>query len=352
MRHFYIRLIGSIPFLFFVCCLSATVNTTNHYPDTAQMSLRSEKKAAHPHAKYSHKKDRFRPISQKAKKDSSGLENVVSRKQCAPCKQKEQVAIRDEDTQDLKPLEKLASPDTSNTSSYEEQDTSSSSDTSSSLDTSSYEEVGIASWYGNAFNGKITASGDVFDNTKLTAAHKTLPLGSMVQVHNLNNDKKVTLKVNDRGPFVKKRILDVSEYAAKLLGFRESGTAQVKVKMVESSQESLQEENEGATYEIFGDGDVESAAVKMIGNRNLNPESVQEDTGQNYFSLQVGSFEKLQHARTMEQHLSQYPQKTQVLHRDNTYIVLLGKFETREEATEEQEKLRKEGYNSFIREPY
>ena len=187
---------------------------------------------------------------------------------------------------------------------------------------------------------------------KLTAAHKTLPLGSMVQVHNLENDKTVTLKINDRGPFIKKRILDVSEYAAKLLGFRDSGTTQVRVKMVKTSQESLQEANEGATYEIFGSGDAESAAVQMIGNRNLNPKSVQEDTGQNYFSLQVGSFEKLRHARSMEQHLSQYPQKTQVLHRDNAYIVLLGKFETREEVTREQEKLRKEGYNSFIREPY
>ena len=207
MKHFYIRLVGNIPFMFLVCCLSATVNTTNHYPDTAQMSLKNEKKAVHHHARRSQKKDRFRPLSQKASNDSSGLKDVVSHKRCAPCKEKEQaaiqdediqlkeqVAIRDKDAQVLEPQEKfdtsptrlsenqakLASPDTS---SYEETDTSSDdeeTDTSSDdeeTDISSHEEVGIASWYGNAFNGKITASGDVFDNTKAYSRSQNTSLG-------------------------------------------------------------------------------------------------------------------------------------------------------------------------------
>ncbi|AAV86596.1 septal ring lytic transglycosylase RlpA family protein [Anaplasma marginale] len=92
-----------------------------------------------------------------------------------------------------------------------------------------YEEIGIASWYGEGFHNKLTANGDVFSRFSLTAAHKTLPMPSFVEITNLENGKKVIVKVNDRGPFVENRIIDLSEKAAILLGFRDKGTAKVKV---------------------------------------------------------------------------------------------------------------------------
>jgi rare lipoprotein A len=88
---------------------------------------------------------------------------------------------------------------------------------------------GKASWYGPRFHGRKTASGDVFDQRKLTAAHKTLPLGSKAIVTNLENGNSVEVEINDRGPYARGRIIDVSYAAAKRLGFAKSGTAPVQV---------------------------------------------------------------------------------------------------------------------------
>ena len=93
-----------------------------------------------------------------------------------------------------------------------------------------YDEMGIASWYGPGFHLKKGATGEVFDQNKVTAAHRTLPLPCIAVVTNLENGRMVKLKVNDRGPFVEHhniegRIIDVSKKAAELLGFLEKGTA-------------------------------------------------------------------------------------------------------------------------------
>ncbi len=93
-------------------------------------------------------------------------------------------------------------------------------------------ETGIASWYGGKFHGRKTSSGEVYDMYKLTAAHKTLPFGTIVLVTNLENDKTVTVKVNDRGPFVSGRIIDLSKAAASRIDLLKTGTARVKIDIV------------------------------------------------------------------------------------------------------------------------
>lgn len=104
-------------------------------------------------------------------------------------------------------------------------------------------QVGIASWYGPGFHGSKTASGEIYNMFKLTAAHKTLPLGTYVKVINLENGKSVIVKINDRGPFVKGRIIDLSYAAAKRLGMLKKGTAKVKIialgRRVDHKYESL-----------------------------------------------------------------------------------------------------------------
>ena len=95
-----------------------------------------------------------------------------------------------------------------------------------------YDETGIASWYGRPFHGQRTANGEIYDMNALTVAHKTLPMPSYVRVTNLENGRSLILKVNDRGPFVHGRIVDVSHRAAQLLGFAEKGTARTHVQAV------------------------------------------------------------------------------------------------------------------------
>ena len=95
-----------------------------------------------------------------------------------------------------------------------------------------YEAEGGASWYGEPFHGRKTASGERFDMHQPTAAHRTLPLGSWVEVTNLDNDRSVQVRINDRGPFKASRIIDVSRAAADELGFRSKGVARVRVKYI------------------------------------------------------------------------------------------------------------------------
>lgn len=92
-----------------------------------------------------------------------------------------------------------------------------------------YDETGIASWYGPDFHGKATANGERYDMNALTAAHRTLPMPTIVRVTNLENGKSIRLRVNDRGPYARGRIIDLSKRAAQLLGFHANGTARVRV---------------------------------------------------------------------------------------------------------------------------
>lgn len=92
-----------------------------------------------------------------------------------------------------------------------------------------YSESGIASWYGPDFHGKATANGEIYDMNRLTAAHRTLPLPSIVRVTNLENGRALVVRVNDRGPFSRGRIIDLSKRAAELLDFTRNGTALVRV---------------------------------------------------------------------------------------------------------------------------
>jgi rare lipoprotein A len=97
-------------------------------------------------------------------------------------------------------------------------------------------EVGKASFYAHRFHGRSTASGETYDETKLTAAHRTLPFGTRVRVTNLENGRSVSLRINDRGPHRKGRVIDVSYVAAKRLGFVRDGVARVRVEVASRSE--------------------------------------------------------------------------------------------------------------------
>ncbi len=102
-----------------------------------------------------------------------------------------------------------------------------------------YDERGLASWYGPGFHGNQTANGEIFDQDALTAAHPTLQMPSLVRVTNLDNGRSVVLRINDRGPFVGGRIIDVSRRAAQLLGFAQAGVAEVQVQVLTAESREL-----------------------------------------------------------------------------------------------------------------
>lgn len=101
-------------------------------------------------------------------------------------------------------------------------------------------QIGVASWYGKLFQGKETASGERYNMNALTCAHRTLPLGSLVRVTNLRNDKSVVVRVNDRGPVPENRVIDLSYAAAGFLGLRHSGTAPVRIELIQTNAQLAQ----------------------------------------------------------------------------------------------------------------
>ncbi len=103
-------------------------------------------------------------------------------------------------------------------------------------DTQTLFQTGIASWYGKNFHGRRTANGEIYDMLKLTAAHKTLPFNTFVEVRNLDNNHKIIVRINDRGPFVKNRIIDLSLKAARMIDMENLGTARVALKIVKPAQ--------------------------------------------------------------------------------------------------------------------
>lgn len=118
-----------------------------------------------------------------------------------------------------------------------------------------FKEKGLASWYGEPFHGRRTANGEVYDMNKVSAAHKTLPLGTWVEVKNLNNKKALVMRINDRGPFIAGRVIDLSREAAKKIEMIQTGVAPVTVRAIDEKKAlkmiAAAEKKEGPATEMF-----------------------------------------------------------------------------------------------------
>jgi rare lipoprotein A len=168
-------------------------------------------------------------------------------------------------------------------------------------------ETGKASWYGSKYHGKKTSSGEVYNKNEMTAAHNTLPFGTKVKVTNLANDESVIVRINDRGPYVGHRIIDVSEVAARKLGFHQKGIGKVKVEVVPDSY-SLQEPNFITIYTIESSAftDIEKATMQSqklkAFDKHLSIEMKEEVMkGKKTHRLKVGQFENKQHAEAFNE---------------------------------------------------
>jgi rare lipoprotein A len=164
-------------------------------------------------------------------------------------------------------------------------------------------QYGIASWYGGEFHGRPTSSGEIYDMYQLTCAHNTLPLGSMVVVTNLENGRSLELKVNDRGPFVKDRIIDLSYAAAKMLSVWEKGTAPVKVEGIGP----LIEQPERFTLQVASFTE-ESKAQSLADQLKKDFEGVYvatvETPTQKYHRVRIGRFETKESALKLAERVS------------------------------------------------
>ena len=164
-----------------------------------------------------------------------------------------------------------------------------------------YRERGVASWYGMKFHGRPTANGEIFDVYGATAAHRSLPIPTYVRVTNLENDRTVILRVNDRGPFHPERLIDISYGAALQLGFAERGTATVLIESLEPAEVDDRRELEAATsrYLQLGAYTSESAAGELgheIRRRWAYPVSVSAvyTDGRRLHRVRVGPFSTTQ----------------------------------------------------------
>jgi rare lipoprotein A len=188
-------------------------------------------------------------------------------------------------------------------------------------DSKGFRQHGIASWYGKDFHGKKTSNGEIYDMYAMTAAHKTLPLGTYVQVHNLENNRKLEVRINDRGPFVRGRIIDLSYTAAKELGLVGPGTAKVEIVALGTPSTT-----DGGTGRTFVQGDYFS------GN----------------FTFQVGAFANRENAERLKRKLDQQYKNAHITLYDRGdmifYRVRVGTFKTLEDAVMNEAILIQDGY--------
>ena len=194
-----------------------------------------------------------------------------------------------------------------------------------------YNEVGIASWYGPGFHGKKTANGEVFDQNKISAAHKTLPMPSIVKVTNLDNGKVLeNIRVNDRGPFAGNRIIDLSKKAAQELGFVNSGVANVRVEIMENESRIYASKNSKKnSVRKANKAKVEKVQRKVIPSEedDQNPDEVSNNSTEDNLILkdkpviiQVGAFGDHRNAKSLTEKLSEFKAYIERKFIDNKYL--------------------------------
>jgi len=193
-------------------------------------------------------------------------------------------------------------------------------------DAKGYEERGIASWYGEPFHGEKTSNGEIYDMYGFTAAHKTLPFGTLVSVRNLENGQKINVRINDRGPFVHGRIIDLSYSAADKLGIIGRGTARVELVAVGI------------------------ALSPKTGNTPGSYDAV--DFSRGNFTFQVGAFRDRKNAQQQKQTLSRKYENVHIDKYDTGqgiyYRVRVGSVSTLDEAVKQESALIRDGFHDIF----
>lgn len=173
-------------------------------------------------------------------------------------------------------------------------------------------ETGIASWYGPNFHGKRTANGEIYNMNEYTAAHKTLPFDTILRVTNKQNNKSVIVRINDRGPYVKSRIIDLSRKAAEEIDMIRDGSTEV--------------------------------SLYLLSNINM-PKNIKKES----FTVQIGSFRRLRDAERLSNQVPKSRIFKVKLNGDDFYRVFSGIFSTKTEAEKHLYYLKDNGFNGFVK---
>ena len=190
-----------------------------------------------------------------------------------------------------------------------------------------FRQRGIASWYGKKFHGRKTSSGEIYNMYAMTAAHKTLPLGTYVNVRHLNNQREIEVRINDRGPFVRGRVIDLSYTAAKKIGIIGTGTAPV---------------------EVVALGKAVPLTASKAGGRSYVP--VEYSTGN--FTIQVGAFSNRDNARRLQQRLGRKYKNVHITTffngNETLYRVRVGRCSTLGQAEEYERIMIENGFKDAV----
>ncbi len=210
-----------------------------------------------------------------------------------------------------------------------------------------YDEVGVASWYGPTFHGKDSASGEVFDEMAMTAAHPTLPIPSLVRVTNLENNKTVIVRLNDRGPFVDDRIIDLSKAAGAALDLHGKGTAKVRVQYVGPAPA---EANAAPVLPVAEKLVVRSEALSPVAVKAAPAPAVRQADARGFF-LQAGAFADLGNANLLRDQLrANGPVSIKAVQVNGTefYRVMVGPWASRADAEQAQMRLQAAGTKALV----
>ena len=158
-------------------------------------------------------------------------------------------------------------------------------------------EIGIASWYGNKFHGHLTSNGETYNMFAMSAAHKTLPLPSYVKVTNLDNGKTAIVRVNDRGPFHRDRIIDLSYSAANKIGMLQQGTARVQLELIQSPAMLAQQQPAACYIQVFASTDNNKAQQLLHQLKQQQALPAEIHPGSGIFRLRVGPTRDKQQAQ-------------------------------------------------------
>lgn len=207
-----------------------------------------------------------------------------------------------------------------------------------------YYQTGTASWYGREFHGRITASGEKFNMEGLTAAHKKLPFGTLLEVTNFGNGRTVRVRVNDRGPYKGKRIMDLSYGAAKKLGMVSSGTAVVGIQVLQRDRDSTRDTGE-ETYNSRRNSFVEPVV------RNEYTDRDDYYINGNRYSVQAGAFYSRRNAERLKSRIELLTRNSVVIINDrDLYKVRIKGIENKSEADRFKRMLADENIESFVME--
>jgi rare lipoprotein A len=223
-------------------------------------------------------------------------------------------------------------------------------------------QTGIASWYGSDFQGKRTANGEIYDMNKLTAAHKYLPFHTLVEVENLDNNKKVLVRINDRGPFVEGRVIDLSRKAGQRIGIEDTGTARVRLRIVKATDIASipqKEPTEPGTNQEMGIEKEEISVVEVtetdipkstVPSAPDPPPTVQSDTPGGYY-LQAGAFSSMKNAKRQLRQIKRILPGVSfnIQYTDGLYKIISDQLGSRETADTFKNHLEKNGIETFIR---